>query len=315
MSEKSLRERSEELLASCRCAIGEGYSVTVTGHDMPDADSMISAVMMRSMLSRFGVESTVKFATMPDRVTLRDMEKLGIADEVTYGDFGEREKLLLVDHHKTFYNTPVLGCVDHHTSPPKPDFDGATVISASSCGRVIFDMLCSLGAATDEDERLAVYSVYLDTQSCRTPKFKQEDTAWLDGAIARLMIDREELVRMGFCLNSADEDISELAMYGYKKYCFDGIESFSTCIQIDPADHAWESKVKGIVDYLVSETARRGGAVWAFAVNKPAIERSDIYFIYPDGRVGLVLPSRLASRSRDVIPVVQRISANRANNL
>lgn len=304
MTDIDLKNETLGLIGLCKRVIADGYSIAVTGHDLPDADSIISAVMMKMSLGKFGIPCQIKFGTRPDRVTLRDAEGLGLMEGISFGGFDERDRLLLVDHHKSFYDAPTFACVDHHTTLPEPQGEVAIVISASSCGRVIFDMMDACGLADGELERLAIYSVYLDTQSCQSPKFQKSDIEWLEKGIEKYGIDREELTRMGYALCDAREEIDVLATYGFKKYSFGTRPSFSTCIQIDTSELEWDRVIGKIVEHLSVRLVREGGAVWAFVVNKPMEARSDIYFIDCLGGVEKVELDRLASRSRDVIPVL-----------
>lgn len=305
MEREFLKNKAMELLALCKRAIEDGFSVVVTGHDMPDCDSIISAVMLRELLSWLGVASAVKFGTFPDGVTLRDMKKLGIVDEISFDGFDEKDMLVLVDHHVTFYDNKVIGCVDHHTTPPNADFDFNLVVKASSCGRIVYDMAVACSVDDDFMEKMAIYSVYLDTQSCRSPKFDKGDLPWLADGIARLGLDEDELEEMGFCLNSLDEDAEILATYAYKRYEFGGRVGASSCIQIDDEQIGWTEKTDEIIECLKQKMRLEGAFIWVLVVNKPKASRSDLYFIRESG-VEVVCLDRLASRSRDVVPVVMR---------
>lgn len=305
MEKEFLKNKVEELVALCKNAIEGGFSVVVTGHDMPDSDSIISAVMLRELLSRLCVKATVKFGTCPDGVTLRDMKKLGVLDGVSFCGFESKDALVLVDHHVTFYGNKVIGCVDHHTTPPNADFALNLVLKASSCGRIIYDLAVACSVDDGFLEKMAIYSVYLDTQSCRSPKFDKADLPWLADGIARLGLDEDELEEMGFCLNSLDESAEALAAYAYKKYEFGGRIGASTCVQIDDEQCGWNKKIDEIVELLKQKMITDGAFIWVFVVNKPKIARSDLYFIR-EGGVEVVCLNRLASRSRDVVPVVMR---------
>lgn len=299
-----LKKRAEELVSLCKDINKMGEIIVITGHDSPDADSIISAVMMKRFLEKFNIESVIRFGTRPDNVTERDMRVLGVIDGISFDGFEDGDKLLLVDHHKSFYENAVIASVDHHVTMPEPVGKVAIVVKASSCGRVIFDMATALGVADCELERLAIYSVYLDTQSCRSPKYNARDTEWLERGIERYGIDRREIERMGFCLCDVNEEVEVLAMYGYKKYSFGSRPSFSSCVQIDADDVLWNERIERITSYLATVLEKENGAIWAFVVNMPAISRSDIYFIEQGGKTEKVSLDRLASRSRDVIPVV-----------
>lgn len=302
-----LKTKTEELAALCAAEVNNGVSVVITGHDMPDSDSIISAVMLKELLARLGVTVTVKFGTCPDGVTARDARTLDLLNEIGFDGFDDDDRLVLVDHHVTFYNNEVIGCVDHHTTPPEPDFAFSLIESSSSCGRIIYDMARSVGVCDDWFEKMSVYSVYLDTQSCRSPKFNKSDEPWLADAIVRLDLDENELVRMGFCLMSPDESAGELAMYGYKRYEYNGKKTASTCIQIDPDDLRWQSLIPDVIDHVRARCRADSCLLWAFVVNMPSLTRSDIYFVSENGVDKTVSLDRLASRSRDVVPVMKAI--------
>ena len=298
----TLKGKTQKLIALCRDAAVRGRLV-ITGHDNPDADSVISAIMMKRLMDRSGVCCTVKFPTAPDNVTLRDVRALGIWDDTAVCLFDTDDVLLLVDHHKTLYKNNVLACVDHHTTPPAPDCECAIVLKSSSCGKIIYDMMTALDISDADDERLALYSVYLDTQSCRSTKFNKADLRWVEECMAKHSVDQKEIERMGFCLNSPDEPVDVIAMYAYKRYEFGKI-SASTAIQIDDEDPRWDSVISKAVDLLKEKALKEGYAMWAFVVNKPMKTLSDIYFIFDNGDVQKLALDRLASRSKDVIPVV-----------
>lgn len=305
MSKDYLKNEVLKLCVLCSAATDES-KIIITGHDMPDCDSIISAVMLRELLARLGVETEIKFATRPDGVTERICRELGVLDGVNFGGFEEQDKLVLVDHHVTFYKNEVVACVDHHTTPPEPDFALNLVQKASSCGRIIYDMARAAGVSDDWMEKMAIYSVYLDTQSCLAPKFEKSDLPWLADGIARLAIDEKDLVKKGFCLNSLDESADVLGMYAYKRYEFDGKVGASTCIQIDPDEIGWSEKIDEIIDFLKEKVLLDCIGLWVLVVNKPSKVQSDLYFIRENAVEAVVL-DRLASRSRDVVPHMKNL--------
>lgn len=306
MNNRNLKIETLKLADLCRGAEKDGFSVIVTGHDMPDCDSIISAVMLRELLSRLGVKTAVKFGTRPDGVTERLVSELGALDGVSFDGFEPCDKLILADHHVTFYENEVIACIDHHTTPPEPDFALNLVRKASSCGRIVFDMAVACGVSDGLMEKMAIYSVYLDTQSTLAPKFVKTDLPWLSEGIARLGLDEKELTKKGFCLNSLEERAEVLAMYAYKRYELGGKVGASTCIQIDYTEVGWEEKIGEIVEFLKQKMVDDGNLLWVLVVNMPEKVRSDLYFIRKDG-VEVVRLDRLASRSRDVVPHMNRL--------
>ena len=98
----NLKTQTEELIAACARVQGSGGRIVITGHDCPDADSIISAVMMQKMLKKFNISASVSFGTKPDGVTARDMVALGLIEGIRFDGFETDDILLLVDHHKSF---------------------------------------------------------------------------------------------------------------------------------------------------------------------------------------------------------------------
>ena len=304
MQSSNLMELTMNLISLCKSQ----ENLVITGHDMPDQDSIISSVMMKMLLDSFGVDAKIKFGTKWDIYTERDMKNLGIGQDISFDGFSENDTLLLVDHPKSFYPNQIIACVDHHTTLPRPDFQFNFVRGASSCGKIIFDMMKSVGKDSRESEILALYSVFFDTQGCRSLKYNQEDTPWVEECIAKYSLDREELDNLGCCLNSPDEDIETVAMNGFKRYDFFGKASISTCIQVDRTNDAWKSRIPEIVEFLKKRVSENGYLVCALVINMPKDNLSDIYFIHNSGQVDYVRLPRLASRSRDVIPVLSDMS-------
>ena len=300
------KNKFTELISLCKKEIEAGGRIVVTGHDLPDNDSIISSVMLRYLLGKAGVESTIKFGTRPDNVTLRDATELDLLGGIFFDGFAGDDRLVLVDHHVCFYDNHVIACVDHHTTPPEANFDLNLVVKASSCGRVVYDMALSAGLDDDYLERLGITSVYLDTQSCKSPKFNQGDLPWLADGVERLMLDEKRLIKMGFCICDIADGAKVLSGYGLKRYPFGEKLGASTCVQIDiEKEDEWNTVIDEIVKILVGRMNDEGVFLWAFVVNKPEIARSDIYFIRPDGSVKIERLDRVASRSRDVIPYVR----------
>lgn len=306
MKKDFYKNKFSDLISLCKKEIEAGGKIVVTGHDLPDNDSIISSVMLRYLLSKAGVESSVKFGTRPDNVTLRDATELELLGGISFDGFDKDDLLVLVDHHVCFYDNRVIACVDHHTTPPEACFDFNLVVKASSCGRVIYDMAEAHGLSDDFLEGLGITSVYLDTQSCKSPKFNQSDLPWLADGVKRLMLDEKKLIKMGFCICDIADGAEVLSGYGLKRYPFGEKLGASTCVQIDiEKEGEWNLVIDEIVKILKKRMNDEGVFLWAFVVNKPEIARSDIYFICPDGSVKVERLDRVASRSRDVIPVVK----------
>ena len=311
---ESVAEKTRKLLKLCKDTYFSGVHLVVTGHDKPDSDSLISAWLLLRLLSKKDIIAEIKFATRPDSVTAKIAQKLGILDVMNFGGFDEGDVLLLVDHHKTFYKNRVLGCIDHHTTPPEPDFNYSFVEKASSCGKMIFDMMCSIGSDDSESEIMALYSVYFDTQSCKSSKFNQNDREWIEYCIEKYSLDRDCLTEWGYCLSDPEDSVRELAMAGYKRYEFSGKAGISSCVQTNiRRSRMIEKRLPEIFEFLDDYMRVNNVFVCVYIVNNPEIGRSDMYIIKEgnvplDERIEKISLDRLASRSVDVVPYIKRMA-------
>lgn len=318
----NIGEMTRTLLSLCEKKLSEKKHIIITGHDCPDSDSLISSYLMKCLLCRAGIEATVRFATQPDRVSAENAKWLCFYDEIEFGNYSSDDAILIVDHHKSHFDSEfdVFGCVDHHTTPPLPEYEYNFVEYASSCGKIIYDMMCTVGFDNGESEKLALYSVYLDTQSCKSSKFNSEDSEWVENTLEKYNIDRAHIEKMGYCYNDfRNSTVSELALCGFKKYKFFGYTGISACIQSAPEDIGTaEQMLRDIFKYLALYMKENDIFMCAYVLNVPEKKHSDIYFVTPGKdeenfifkKVSL---DRLASRSRDVVPVVYKVAKERGD--
>jgi hypothetical protein len=108
-------------------------------------------------------------------------------------------------------------------------------------------------------------------------------------------------------LTIIDCEIDEQQKLAKVFYEYNGKMTASTCIQIDPEDEKWQPLISEIVGCLKKRCEKDSCLLWAFVVNMPALMRSDIYFVSSNGVENLLKLERLASRSRDVVPVMKAL--------
>ena len=69
----------------------------------------------------------------------------------------------------------------------------------------------------------------------------------------------------------------------------------------------WQSRIEEVISLIIKKLNAENILGWALVINKPLINQSDVYFIYPNMTIELVKLDRLASRSRDVIPKMKEL--------
>ncbi len=312
------RKETDELLCACHATLDGGKKIVVTGHDNPDTDSLISAYMMWELLDRCGVDASIKFCSTPDSVSERiSRTVIPEFDRISFGGFDEDDVLLLVDHHYSFSGKPVFAAIDHHTTLPEPAGEMFNLVTkASSCGRIICELMRAAEVLYSSDELLALYSVYIDTVSCKSLKYDRTDDEWAEDIIGKYDIDRVWLEKLGYALNLPDESAESLAVCCYKRYGFGGHLGASSVLQTDiETEKVFDSRIKEITCEIENVMRRENISVWAYVLNNVESTTSRVYFfeMAEEGirLYDLSVRDRLASRSRDVLPQIKEYLENR----
>jgi hypothetical protein len=156
---------------------------------------------------------------------------------------------------------------------------------------------------TQEDERLAICALYLDTIALKSAKISKEEAAWGEAQAKRLGLDEEWLRREGMGLRDMTLPDRELALLGKKKYVFGSKRVLSTYIQTDAMT---QERLSAIMDILRTEIKKEEADLWVYLVHDPVRMRSTEYDLAPDGQTRTVRYDYLASRAKDVMPRIER---------
>lgn len=304
----------DRFLDLCRRKTESGINIVISGHDIPDPDSIISAVLLKKLLDKSGICSSVCFSTKTDKLTQTTCKRLiSSFDTLKFGfeenEYTDKCELILVDHHVNNHVLPAFACIDHHTTPPSPVLEQNIVIKASSCGRIINYMMECLGINDKESDLLALYSIYTDTVSCRSLKYDKRDDEWRNHIIYKYGVDEKWLQRVGMMLNDPNENARDLTDCALKKYSFSGGMGASNVLQVDDeAEEIVSCRFDEIKSCIEERMKEEGYSIWAYVISNIESCRAIVYFLIFDGKTthinNTVHLDRIASRSRDVIPVV-----------
>ena len=289
------------------CRQWQGRRIFVMGHSPADFDTLASAALAAAVLCRGGVCAEPVFPDIrppDDDVPLAVMRRHGIdpAEWVRASNIdGSSVPILLVDCHTSCIAGDVCAVIDHHPTaePPPVPAELYANVAASSCTLMIYRMARECGIEpTDAEERLAVRSVYMDTQSLLSPKFDPADRQWLGEMIKKHSLDEAELRRQGICLADTSRPISELAVGGLKYYTLAGVGCASSHLQ---AEAISDELIAECVSFLEARRLREGVAVWVFYAAEPLCGRSVVVYITANGTVRREY-DRFLSRAKDIIP-------------
>ncbi|MGN0776621.1 MAG: bifunctional oligoribonuclease/PAP phosphatase NrnA [Candidatus Ventricola sp.] len=295
-------ESNNCLRALCEAAAARGRLV-ITGHDRADVDSAASCVLMQHLLAAWGMKSEIVLRA-PDRQARRVMARFGIGVSALEGETAPEDALILVDHHQATCEGQVIACVDHHPTDYPPDFPYVQIGDCGACAVMVLRLMQEAGVrVTQEDERLAVTTLYLDTIALKSAKITPQEAAWGEKQAARLGLDADWLRREGMGLMDMSLPARELAMLGRKVYTFGRKRVLSTYVQTDAMT---QEKLDAMLDVLRGEIVREQADLWVFLLHDPSRLRSTEFDLTPDGAVRTICYDVLISRGRDVMPRVER---------
>lgn len=291
--------RIDALLRAVRAAQGR---VVVIGHDRADVDSVLSCVLLARLLERLGGHAVPALPGGQDRQSLRVCGRLGVR-EAFAAVTQETDSLLLVDHHQPTQPGRVMACIDHHMTACPPQYAYTQIEPAGACAAIIYRLMQEAGVQQEDDLRLAVCALYLDTIALRSTKIAPEEAAWAKRCAQQLSLDTAWLESEGMGLMDVSRPAQELAMTGLKEYRYGGRRVLSTYIQTDALTQALLERILCVLRGAIREKA---AARWVFLVHNPRAGCSLRYDVFPSGQVRETRYDRLISRGSDVMPQVER---------
>lgn len=299
-----MSERTDQLFELCRQAARRGR-LAITEHDTPDVDSIVSCVLMHDLLSCAGVEARIVLPTAPDRQVLRVMPGFGVEATAFGGALCAEDALVLVDHHRPLHPGRVVACVDHHPTAFPPVYPYTQIEPGGACALMVYRLMLEAGMTpTDEQTRLTVLALYLDTIALRSAKMPKADIPWAREQAARLGMDEAWLTREGLGLRDMTLPSETLIETGKKTYAFGGRTVISSYVQ---TDEMTDERLSALLAAGRRALLESGAALWAFIHHDPIALRSIEYDLWPDGRMDVIDYGYLASRGKDVMPRLERM--------
>ena len=261
--------------------------------------------MLSEALCSFGVLAEYLLDDVPDSNTVSAFDAIGIDLEKYRKRISDEDVLFLVDHHETKYENKIIGCIDHHPTEQNLSFEIYYNKPSSSCALSIFRLLENEGMRLDKRQtELAVLSVYMDTNSCKSTKFFESDRAWITSACEKYSFDKALFEQLGFFMTDTSLPIDKLSQNGFKEYSFGKKKVYASHVQCkDNEENA--KKLVELRGYIARRCRELDIAMWILIYIDPIKEMTSVYKITKDNEF-VYSENRILSRSMDVIPKIER---------
>ena len=254
--------------------------IIILGHENPDVDSIISAIILNKVLIKKGINS--KFI-IPDKQinkdTLEILEKYNINPNEYMDDLPkEKSKYILVDHNERIVNGEIVCIIDHHITDNKYNIKEYYNTEVSSTA-------CFIAKYTEElldkkDLELSVLATMIDTVSFHSTKGKKEDNEWCKYICDKYNLDYKKIYNQGLYLTDMT-DIKEAKLNGLKKYNYNNKKVESSYIQIENPNKEKE-KINKIIKDLKQYIIKENLFAFVFIVHDMTNFKSMYYLIEKD---------------------------------
>lgn len=248
----------------------------ILGHENPDVDSVISALILNKVLTKKGYKSEF---IIPDKSinkdTLEILNKYNINPNNYMKDLPKNEKYILVDHHDRNVDGEIICIIDHHKSQKEINIEEYynTDVSSTACfiAKQTEDLL-------DKSElELAVLATMIDTVSFHSTKGRREDLEWCEYICNKYQIDYNKLYNQGLYITNMD-DLEKASLNGLKKYEINNKKIESSYIQIENPKQEKE-KIKQIIEFIKKQILKENLFAFVFIVHDMTNFKSMYYLI------------------------------------
>ena len=222
----------------------------ILGHENPDVDSIISAIILNKILTKKGYSSEF---IIPDKKinkdTLEILNKYNIDPTIYMKEIPNDKKIILVDHNERSVNGEIICIIDHHKTQKEYNIEHYYNTNVSSTA-------CFIAKQTEElldknDLELAVLATMIDTVSFHSTYLTNMD------------------------------NIDEAALNGLKKYNINNQKLESSYIQIKNPKLEIE-KINKIIDKLKQKIIVENLRAFVFIVHDMTLFKTMYYLIEKD---------------------------------
>ena len=202
-------ELLEEIINNCK-----NKKVYIIGHHKPDADSIISTVLLSNILKEIGIDAvpSIRDNNIIDKELINDYieGKLEVIDDYNNKYF------ILVDHNNLdgIPKDNVIASIDHHRITN--EVEDLIEIEYASTALLIYDLFKNKYNFNNKEKELIGLSVLSDTEYLTSSRFTKEDKKLYDEL--NINLDVNNLKKKYFKTTNFNNDISSNLKEDYKEY-------------------------------------------------------------------------------------------------
>lgn len=188
-----------------------GKKVTILGHDNPDVDSVLSAILFSKLLDFWKIENEfLILQEIKEDDTYSIVKELFGIDMSKYQMLGEdsNRNIVLLDHYQTLHQGKVLACIDHHFTTRDFEYPFKYVKHSCATAYLIYEIMQEAGyVPLKEDVEMIVMAMLIDTVAFKSTKTVEREANVAKELAKKYDVDFYLLEKYGLALT----DISSMS--------------------------------------------------------------------------------------------------------
>lgn len=278
--------------------------ITILPHDTVDVDAAFSAILLSKIFDYYEIPNEILiFDKKINKWTMYFLSKLGYdLSEFLAKDEDESRKLFLVDHYKTSHKGNIIGCIDHHYTSEKLNYDYYLYSPACSATYYIYKIMKKLNfKISREIIQLVGYASFIDTCSFKSTKWTKKEKDEIISLLKDYNFNVDEMLKECLCIDDLSKmSLEEIIANGFKRYEYGKNIVKSSYVQITSLEIS-----EDVINLISKIVAKEKLAMWVFIVSDMINEKAMVYKI-TQNQIITEKYDKILSRGKDIMPVVEK---------
>lgn len=283
--------------------------ITILGHDNIDVDAFLSGVLLSKLLDFLKIDNEfVILEKVKENETYKIVKELFNIDMKKWEKISENEDryLFLEDHFETIHLGKIVGCIDHHPTNKKFDYEYQYRRNSCASAYLIYEIMKQEGyQLSKEDAKMVIVAMMIDTTAFRSTKTIQEEVEEAKKLALEYSLDYEKLLKYCFCLTPIKNmEIKDIVENGKKHYNYAGTEVESAYVQLYGMPD--ENTVNSWISYLKDSIRISNVRMKVFIIFEMKANKTIEYRITSEN-VTITEHKGILSRGKDIMPKIEEI--------
>ncbi len=287
--------------------------ITILGHNNIDVDAFLSGILLSRLFDFLKIDNEfVILEKVKENETYQIVKELFNIDMKKLEDVSEKQDryLFLEDHFETIHSGKIVGCIDHHPTAKKLDYEYQYRRNSCASSYLIYEVMKQEGyPLTKEDAKMIVVAMMVDTTSFRSSKTIKEEVKVAEKLAAEYSLNYEELLKYCLCLTPIKNmEIKDIVENGKKHYNYAGTEVESAYLQLYgmPDNNVLNNWLEYLKDSIKISNIR----MKVFIIFEMESNQTIEYRISSE-EIATIVHEGILSRGKDIMPKIEEMFLNK----